>query len=243
MVQAFARICECVGESFAPFLPYVIPPLLHSAQLEGGRAVPDVGVEDEPEEGIERMVIAVRGSGNMRLELNTAVLEEKALACNMLFQYATRLKATFFPYVEDVLKIVLPLVRYRYNESVRVASVSAVPALLNCAFEYAKQAGADAPANLVRSMFEAAFEPMLECMHIEPDIDQLCNIVRSFTECVELLSEPLNDDQIEVSCAVIKALMAAYDFFIFMKLQISISLNLLFVWNYLSDLPAPRIAA
>lgn len=35
MVQALARICECVGEAFVPFLPHVIPPLLVSASAEG----------------------------------------------------------------------------------------------------------------------------------------------------------------------------------------------------------------
>jgi hypothetical protein len=100
--------------------------------------VPDVGVDDEPEEGIERVVVAVRGQGNVRLEYNTAVLEEKATACHMLFQYATRLKAGFFPYVQEVLRVLTPLVRYRYNESVRVASVSAVPALITCVYDYIK---------------------------------------------------------------------------------------------------------
>jgi hypothetical protein len=47
MVQTLARICECVGEAFVPYLQYVIPPLLVSASAEGGRMVPDLGVDDE----------------------------------------------------------------------------------------------------------------------------------------------------------------------------------------------------
>lgn len=69
-----------------------------------------------------------------------------------------------------------------------------------------------APPNgmgLVREYFEEIFVPMIECMRLEPDIDQLCNIVRSFTECVELLVDPLSADQIGVICVVVQELMQA----------------------------------
>jgi hypothetical protein len=170
----------------------------------------------QPEEGVERVVVAIRGQGNMRIEYNTAILEEKAMACNMLYQYANRLRGHFAPYVEQVLGVLAPLVRYRYNEGVRVAAVSALPALLTCAHEHNISAANPQSAQqqaqnnvVVRALFEHLFEPMADCMRLEPDIEQECNIVRSFTECVELLHEPLAIDQLKCVSEVVKDTMIA----------------------------------
>jgi hypothetical protein len=126
-------------------------------------------VDDEPEEGIERLVVAVRGQGNVRLEYNTSVLEEKSTACHMLYQYATRLKGHFMPYVPQVLTVLAPLVKYRYNENVRVAAVLALPALLTwygvpCLFETrtvhkAKRGG------FTRSPFHSSFLAWICCAY------------------------------------------------------------------------------
>jgi hypothetical protein len=35
---------------------------------------------------------------------------------------------------------------------------------------------------MVRGHFETMYGDMVECMKLEPDIEQLCNIIRSFTE-------------------------------------------------------------
>jgi hypothetical protein len=34
--QAGARLCDCLGDEFIPFLPIVMPPLLKSAAMEAG---------------------------------------------------------------------------------------------------------------------------------------------------------------------------------------------------------------
>jgi hypothetical protein len=34
MLQAWARLCKCLGQEFLPYLPTVMPPLLHSADLK-----------------------------------------------------------------------------------------------------------------------------------------------------------------------------------------------------------------
>eukprot|EP00455_Lapot_gusevi_P047330 TRINITY_DN6380_c0_g1_i1.p1 TRINITY_DN6380_c0_g1~~TRINITY_DN6380_c0_g1_i1.p1 ORF type:complete len:955 (-),score=344.36 TRINITY_DN6380_c0_g1_i1:235-2901(-) len=208
MVQALARICDCVGEAFIPFLEHVIPPLLESAAAEGGRMVADVGAPDEDTpEGVEVVVVNVRGSGNVRLEYNTAVLQEKAMACNTLYSYAKRLGAGFFPYVPQVFSILVPLFRYRYNEDVRIASVSAMPVLLESARRHLLQNNQG--LEYVRQLFEEAFPSMLKCMMLEPDIDQLCNIVRCFTECLECIPGSLSAEQNESVVQVVYNLLEA----------------------------------
>jgi importin-5 len=44
MLQAWTRVCKCLGSDFLPYLGTVMPPLLHSAQLK-----PDVTVVNQDE--------------------------------------------------------------------------------------------------------------------------------------------------------------------------------------------------
>ncbi|XP_008811518.1 ran-binding protein 6-like [Phoenix dactylifera] len=39
MLQAWARLCKCLGQDFLPYMNFVMPPLLQSAQLK-----PDVTI-------------------------------------------------------------------------------------------------------------------------------------------------------------------------------------------------------
>ena len=78
----------------------------------------------ESEDGIDYVDVHVRGLGHRRIKLNTSVLEEKAMAANMLYQYAHDFGASFAPFVPQCVDVLLPLVRCRYNEQVHCPSAS-----------------------------------------------------------------------------------------------------------------------
>lgn len=68
--------------------------------------------------------------GDKRIGINTTLMEEKATACNMIYQYASELKEGFFPYVEQVATLLVPLVKFYFHDGVRRAAVSAMSAIL-----------------------------------------------------------------------------------------------------------------
>jgi hypothetical protein len=47
MLQAWARLCKCLGQDFLPYMNVVMPPLLQSAQLKPDVSVTSAGPEDE----------------------------------------------------------------------------------------------------------------------------------------------------------------------------------------------------
>lgn len=59
----------------------------------------------------------------------------------MLYCYASELKEGFFPYVDEVAKLLVPLMRFFYHEGVRNAAVTAMPHLLHSAVCYFDKAG------------------------------------------------------------------------------------------------------
>ena len=61
--------------------------------------------------------------GDKRIGIRTSVLEEKATACNMLCCYADELKEGFFPWIEQVAQLMVPLLKFYFHEEVRKAAV------------------------------------------------------------------------------------------------------------------------
>ncbi|XP_059670758.1 uncharacterized protein LOC132316268 [Cornus florida] len=60
------------------------------------------------------------------------ILEEKALSCAVLTYCAAQLKEKFFPWIDQVIDAMIPLVNFHHTKT-RLAAVSAMPALLHSA--------------------------------------------------------------------------------------------------------------
>ena len=183
MLQACGRICKCLGEHFQPYLPYVVPPLLKSAQMDPEVNVTDVGDDDddgEEEEGIEAVTVAVRGQGNKRITIRTSVLEEKETACTMLRQYACDLKEGFFPYVQQVTQVLAPLIGFQYMDDIRIAAAQAMPDILHASIK-AREANATDDAFL-SNLKDYMYAPLLKQIRAEPDTDTLALLIDCWTE-------------------------------------------------------------
>lgn len=101
--------------------------------------------------------------GDRKISLRTSLLEEKATACSMICCYADELKEGFLPYVQQVTGIMVPLLKFYFNEEVRTAAVQSLPELLRCATA-ARDAGKGVDDAFVRSMLEFMWTPLLDAM-------------------------------------------------------------------------------
>lgn len=189
MLQACGRICKCLGEQFQPYLPYVIPPLLRSAQIDPELRVLDHDDDDdeqEEEEGVESVTVALRGGGHKRITIRTSALEEKATACTMLTTYAQELKEGFFPYVESVAQVLIPLIKFQYLDDVRTGAMSAMPELLGATTSALASGVQGASAEIVTRLKDVMVPPILEQLASEPDVETLAQLLDSWNECVAL---------------------------------------------------------
>jgi len=189
ILMCCARICQCMGSDFSPYVRMVVPPLLKAAADSKGAFMQDGEDDFTNQEGYEAVDFSVRGAGNKRLVVNEAFLQEKAVACNMLYQYASELGEGFFPYVEATAKIMVPLMIYRYNEPVRVAAVESIPKLMNCLKERAEKA--QQPLTAVSNLFSFAFQNYMRTMTLEADVGLLIGILESFSDAIDLLPGPM----------------------------------------------------
>ncbi|ONM08183.1 ARM repeat superfamily protein [Zea mays] len=209
MLQAWARLCKCLGQDFLPYMSVVMPPLLQSAQLKPDVSVTSAGPEDEngesDDEGVETITL-----GDKRIGIRTSLLEEKATACNMLCCYADELKEGFFPWIDQVTTTLVPLIKFYFHEEVRKAAISAMPELLRSAklaIEKGQAQGRD--KSYLKQLSDYIVPALVEAMHKEPEPQICASILESLNESIQLSGTLLDQNQVRSAVEGVKEVIVA----------------------------------
>lgn len=102
----------------------------------------------------------------------------------MLICYARELGPAFQPYVENVLEIVLPLLKFYFHDGVRNAAASTIPHLLNAI----KQSPNMNPEHL-RNMWHTIAKRIIEVILSEADPNYLWQLYVTFHESLEIAGD------------------------------------------------------
>ncbi|KAH9617550.1 hypothetical protein KSS87_021809 [Heliosperma pusillum] len=196
MLQAWARLCKCLGQDFLPYMNVVMPPLLHSAQLKPDVTITstdsDADIDESDDESIETITV-----GDKRIGIKTSVLEEKATACNMLCCYADELKEGFFPWIDQVAGILVPLLKFYFHEEVRKAAVSAMPELLRSAkLAIEKGLGQGRNEAYLKQLSDYIIPPLVEALNKEPEVEICSSMLDALKECIQVVGPLLDENQV-----------------------------------------------
>ena len=178
LLQAWTRVCKCMGPAFLPYLPLVMPRLLASAGVK-----PDVVVQDasnpelDEDEGLEHIQL-----GDKVLSIRTSVLEEKAMACQMLCCYVEELGEGMLSYLEEVGQLCVPLFKFYLSEEVRTSAVAMAPLLVRAARAAAASGAKDAA--WYGGLLAAVWQPLLEALSGEPDVEVVGPMLWALSETV-----------------------------------------------------------
>ncbi|KAM1802697.1 hypothetical protein ACFX12_028759 [Malus domestica] len=209
MLQAWARLCKCLGQDFLPYMSVVMPPLLQSAQLKPDVTITsaddDNDIDDSDDDSMETITL-----GDKRIGIKTSVLEEKATACNMLCCYADELKEGFFPWIDQVAPTLVPLLKFYFHEEVRKAAVSAMPELLRSA-KLAIEKGQAQGCNetYIKQLSDYIVPALVEALHKEPDTEICANILDALNECLQTSGPLLDESQVKSIVEEIKQVITA----------------------------------
>ncbi|XP_073040413.1 uncharacterized protein [Primulina eburnea] len=209
MLQAWARLCKCLGQDFLPYMSVVMPPLLQSAQLKPDVTITSADSDDEvdvsDDESMETITL-----GDKKIGIKTSVLEEKATACNMLCCYADELKEGFYPWVDQVAPTLVPLLKFYFHEEVRKAAVSAMPELLRSA-KLAVEKGIAQGRNetYVKQLSDYIIPAMVEALHKEPDTEICASMLDSLNECLQISGPLLDESQVKSIVDELKQVITA----------------------------------
>eukprot|EP00072_Mus_musculus_P045187 XP_006519602.1 PREDICTED: importin-5 isoform X2 [Mus musculus] len=222
MISAWARMCKILGKEFQQYLPVVMGPLMKTASIKPEVALLDSKcLHQDMVAGLHLSLpltfvclwLLAQDMENMSDDdgwefvnlgdqqsfgIKTAGLEEKSTACQMLVCYAKELKEGFVEYTEQVVKLMVPLLKFYFHDGVRVAAAESMPLLLECA-------RVRGPEYLTQ-MWHFMCDALIKAIGTEPDSDVLSEIMHSFAKCIEVMGDGcLNNEHFEELGGILKA--------------------------------------
>ncbi|XP_076311257.1 importin-5-like isoform X2 [Tachypleus tridentatus] len=163
------------------FIEQIIQKLLEgyvSKAKRKGRPSTDKGEDMKVVEGDDDWQFVNLGE-QQNFGIRTVGLEEKATACQMLVCYARELKEGFAAYVEDVVKLMVPLLRFYFHDGVRSAAAECLPYLLECARIRGEE--------YVAEMWQYICPELLKSVDSEPEKEVLSEQMHAVSKCIEVL--------------------------------------------------------
>jgi len=185
MLQAWTRVCKCLGSDFIPYLSTVMPPLLQSAQLKPDVTVVNIDdADDQNEDDDEDDDLEHLEFGDKRVSIRTSILEEKSTACSMLCCYLDELKEGFLPYIQPVCEIMVPLLEFYFHEDVRRAAVASLADIIRAAKRCVeKRSGPECTLDWLKQIINYVVPPLISALGKEPEVEIQAVMLEALAEC------------------------------------------------------------
>lgn len=177
LISAWSRICKVMGKRFEQYLPLVMGPVLRTAAMKPEVALLDNEDMQSVEGDIDWQFVSLGEQQNFGIR--TAGLEDKANACVMLVCYARELKDGFAEYAEEVVKLMVPMLKFYFHDTVRSAAGESLPYLLDCAKIKGPQ--------YVQGMWAYICPELLKAIDTEPETEVMMELMHSLAQCIETL--------------------------------------------------------
>lgn len=177
LITAWARICKILGKQFEQYLPLVMGPVMRTAQMKPEVALLDNDEVQDIEDDVDWSFINLGEQQNFAIR--TAGMEDKASACEMLVCYARELKEGFAEYSEEVVRLMVPLLKFYFHDGVRSAAAESLPYLLECAKIKGPQ--------YLQGMWQYICPELLKAISSEPEADVQSELMLSLAKSIESL--------------------------------------------------------
>ncbi|XP_036330351.1 importin-5 isoform X2 [Rhagoletis pomonella] len=201
LITAWARMCKILGKQFEQYLPLVMGPVMHTAAMKPEVALLDNDEVEDIEGDVDWSFINLGEQQNFAIR--TAGMEEKASACEMLVCYARELKDGFADYAEEVVRLMVPMLKFYFHDGVRTAAAESLPYLLDCAKIKGPQ--------YLEGMWLYICPELLKVIGTEPEADVQSELLNSLAKCIETLGPNcLNDEAMNQVLDIISKYMGEH---------------------------------
>lgn len=188
LITAWARICKLLGKQFEQYLPLVMGPVMRMAAMKPEVAMLDNDEVEDIESDVDWSLINLGEQQNFAIR--TAGMEDKASACEMLVCYARELKEGFADYAEEVVRLMVPMLKFYFQDNVRTAAAESLPYLLDC--------GKIKGPQYLEDMWMYICPELLKVIGIEPEADVQAEMLNSLAKCIETLgANCLNEESMK----------------------------------------------
>lgn len=177
LIGAWARMCKILGKQFEQYLPLVMGPVMRTAAMKPEVAFLDNDEVEDIEKDVDWSFINLGEQQNFAIR--TAGMEDKACACEMLVCYARELKDGFADFAEEVVRLMVPMLKFYFHDGVRTAAAESLPYLLDCA----KIKG----PTYLEGMWLYICPELLKAIGTEPESEVLSELFHSLAKSIETL--------------------------------------------------------
>ncbi|KAL0659874.1 hypothetical protein Bca4012_080459 [Brassica carinata] len=210
----FSNVAEILDDTFAQYLPRVMPLVFASCNLDDGSAVNIDESDDESVNdfgGVSSDDEAHDEPRIRNISVRTGVLDEKAAATQALGLFALHTKSSFAPYLEESLKIMDKHSGY-FHEDVRLQAVTDILAAAHAKFQTHNDGTGKANAILdtvmniyIKTMAEdddkevvaqacLSIADIMKDYDLPPLVDATLLLLREKAACQQLEDESDDDD-------------------------------------------------
>ncbi|KAJ6228314.1 karyopherin (importin) beta 3 [Anaeramoeba flamelloides] len=197
------RICSILGKSFVKFLDSVMPFIIKSATIiveyvEIDETEEEFDVDDPNNEGLD---VVKNGYTKEKVIVKTATLEEKSEALGLIFQFALKLEELFYPYAKECIEIVLPLIDYPLDASIRNYAALATSRLFNVfVMVYEKQNENEKIVTLeqIQKIFKHALDFFHESILKEKITEILITQIQSIGEIISFAKNHIESSMLNI---------------------------------------------
>lgn len=186
IISSGPRICKIIGARFEPYLHLFMGPVLKTiyqcyeiAPIEECRPI-HYNVD-----GWVYLRIGIKHQFGIKIKF----IEAKADAIQMLYIYARELKKSFADYAEEVVRLIVPMLKSRIDTGIRTAVAQILPYLLECA-------QIKGSADMIE-MWGFILPELLKALETEPQREVLSEQLYAMAKCIEVMGvDCLNDEQL-----------------------------------------------
>ncbi|KAG8991876.1 hypothetical protein FRB90_001198 [Tulasnella sp. 427] len=172
LLSTYSKVASTLGQSFAPYLPRVMPEILSAAAIKQEMKEYSDDEEEKDEKG-DYINLVVDGR---RVGIKTAILEDKAQAFDHLVVISSSLKDGYAEWTKPTLEICLPGLKFFWHEGVRESSAMLIPMLIACG-----------KSVLTAADLQTIFRTLLAAINDEADTGYLASLYKSVVDSTLVL--------------------------------------------------------
>mmetsp|Transcript_32109 Transcript_32109/g.90183 ORF Transcript_32109/g.90183 Transcript_32109/m.90183 type:complete len:1118 (-) Transcript_32109:115-3468(-) len=184
--EASERICKCLKNDFAQFLPHLMPSVFKSLKLEGeeaGAGNVATRADDDDNEYVE-----ITGADGKLVKVRTSKFEELVSAVQLIITYCDEMGGSFFDWIQSTAQALLPLMASTDEamllcDEARSAAYIAWSKLIKCARTGALER--NQPPTLANELLRTFLQRVVVTVQSETDPDTLKDVGNGLSECLK----------------------------------------------------------
>jgi len=185
LMKAWIGIARCIGVDFLPYLPLVMKQLLGTITQNVSEGTGDINLEDDGVDDLGSDVEVLEDAEGGFVLVRTSLIEEQATGCQLLFQLLEKLQEHFYPFLEQTLRALAPLLKSPH-EDVRSYSIISLPELVRCIAKATSRVpqGHSPDRTATMQVCDYSLGLLVDALQTESTIDLIITYLDSIKNCI-----------------------------------------------------------